>query len=77
MGTEMTSRRAAILTAVAALSALTGCANVKPWQHDVLARSGMQIDADPLISGADGHIYFSREASKGGSAFGGGGCGCN
>ena len=56
---------------------LAGCANVKPWEREVLSRPGMQLDPDPLISGCEDHIYFSREASKGGRGFGGGGCGCN
>lgn len=58
---------------------LTGCTSwgVKPWQRGVLARPEMQLDSTPLISGLDDHIYFSKEASSGGRAFGGGGCGCN
>jgi hypothetical protein len=59
------------------LTLLSGCAGVKPWQREELARQGMQLDPDPLISSADDHIYFSREASKGGRSYGGGGCGCN
>lgn len=57
--------------------ALQGCASVKPWEHDLMAEPGMQVDTNPTISAADDHIYFSREASKGGRGFGGGGCGCN
>jgi len=56
---------------------LSGCAGVKPWERDILSRPGMQIDASPMISACDDHIYFSREASQGGRGFGGGGCGCN
>jgi hypothetical protein len=56
---------------------LAGCANVKPWQRDVLSRPGMQVDPNPLIAACDDHIYFSREATKGGRSYGGGGCGCN
>jgi len=58
-------------------SLLAGCANVKPWQRQQLSYPGMQIDPEPLITSCDEHIYFSREASKGGRSFGGGGCGCN
>ena len=69
------------LTLIAALLAagafLSGCANVKPWERETLSMPGMQVDPEPLIDGADDHIYFSREASKGGRSFGGGGCGCN
>lgn len=56
---------------------LTGCATTKPWERDILSLRGMQLDPDPMISGAEDHTYFSREASKGGRGFGGGGCGCN
>ncbi|HEX2493127.1 MAG TPA: DUF4266 domain-containing protein [Steroidobacter sp.] len=66
----------AIWLAAAAL-ALTGCANVEPWQRDVLARPEMSPDAAPLDGAIDDHIYFSKEASSGGRGFGGGGCGCN
>jgi hypothetical protein len=37
----------------------------------------MQLDSNPARNGNDDHMYFSREASSGGSGFGGGGCGCN
>jgi hypothetical protein len=80
----VTNRRKYALFITLALSAmlLAGCAGmkpaaVKPWEHDILARPGMQVDSDPVMSSADDHIYFSREASKGGNGFGGGGCGCN
>ena len=61
------------------LAALTGCSSlgVQPWERDVLARPDMALDADPLDAAIDDHIYFSKEASSGGRAFGGGGCGCN
>lgn len=61
-----------------ALSA-SACSNmeVKPWQRGTLARADMQLDAHPIQSGFDDHIYFSKEAASGGRGFGGGGCGCN
>jgi len=55
----------------------SGCANVEPWERDVLARPEMSLDADPVDAALDDHIYFSKEASSGGRGFGGGGCGCN
>ena len=57
----------------------TGCSRfgVKPWERDVLALPAMQLDAAAVDLGLDDHIYFSKEASSGGRAFGGGGCGCN
>jgi len=64
-----------ILVALALL--LSGCSTVKPWERDLLAKPHMALDSDPLQTGFDEHIYFSKEASSGGRGFGGGGCGCN
>lgn len=62
------------------LSALAGCAmqlGVQPWERDLLAAPGMEIDADPIETALNEHIYFSKEASTGGLGTAGGGCGCN
>jgi hypothetical protein len=70
-----------MLTALvlAATVALGGCGTLgaKPWDHDLLAEHAMQVDAYPLETTIDDHIYFSKEASSGGRSFAGGGCGCN
>lgn len=50
---------------------------VKPWERDLLAAKKMQLAPAPLEAALDDHIYFSKEASTGGSGVGGGGCGCN
>ena len=50
---------------------------VKPWQKESLARDDMQLVTDVMDSAVDDHLYFSREASTGGSRVQGGGCGCN
>ncbi len=57
----------------------SGCAGmgVKPWEHDLLAEKGMELDPNPIQSSFDDHIYFSKEASSGGRSYSGGGCGCN
>lgn len=57
----------------------TGCASlgVEPWERDLLAKDEMALNASPLDSALDDHIYFSKEGSSGGKSFGGGGCGCN
>ncbi len=62
-----------------ALASLAGCASVgiKPWERDILARPEMALDANPIDTAFDEHIYFSKEAASGGRGFGGGGCGCN
>jgi hypothetical protein len=62
---------------LATFAALAGCANVKPWEREVLARPDMQLDANALDTAFDDHIYFSKEGTSGGRGFGGGGCGCN
>lgn len=58
---------------------LLGCFDlgVKPWERDLLAQDDMNIISEPLESGLNDHIYFSKEASSGGQGFAGGGCGCN
>ena len=61
------------------LVSVSGCANlgVEPWERDLLAKKEMGLNASPVDSALDDHIYFSKEASSGGKSFGGGGCGCN
>lgn len=61
----------------ALLGAQIGCANVKPWERDALAREDMAWDSDPQWSQLQGHIRFSKEAGMPGNTGGGGGCGCN
>lgn len=58
---------------------LAGCANlgVQPWERDLLAKDEMALDAEGVDLALDDHIYFSKEATSGGRAFAGGGCGCN
>jgi hypothetical protein len=57
----------------------SGCAvqRVQPWERDILAQKKMQLVPDATQNALDDHIYFSKEASCGGDAVGGGGCGCN
>ena len=61
------------------LSSLTACSSlgVKPWERDLLAKNSMPITIAPLANVIDDPTSFSKEASSGGRAFGGGGCGCN
>lgn len=58
---------------------LSGCSTmgVQPWERDVLAERGMEVDPDVIVTALDEHIYFSKEASTGGLGTAGGGCGCN
>lgn len=66
----------AALLAAASLGS-SGCTVVKPWDRDMLSRSDMAFDADPLETSRRDHTYFSKEATPPGGAGGGGGCGCN
>ena len=56
---------------------LTGCANVDPWDRNILAKESMTLRPDPLGSTMRNHIEFSREGTQGATGAGGGGCGCN
>lgn len=73
-------RRAAITALISSLALLgAACTSIgpQPWEKDLMARKEMQVDTHPLLTAAEEHIYFSKEASSGGRAFAGGGCGCN
>ena len=61
------------------MSSLAACSMqpVQPWERDILAQRKMQLDPYPNDRALDDHIYFSKEASRGGAGVGGGGCGCN
>jgi len=56
---------------------ISACAEVKPWDRDLLADKYMALVPSPLDNALDAHIYFSKEAASGGQGIGGGGCGCN
>jgi hypothetical protein len=56
---------------------IAGCATVHPWDRDLLAEKKMSFNPTPMLQSIDEHIYFSKEASMGGTSVGGGGCGCN
>ena len=60
------------------LLTLVGCQAVMPWQKATLALDTMKPAGPlPALSKQDLHVYTSREAVKGGTGIGGGGCGCN
>jgi len=69
--------RALATVAVIAVLLLGGCAEVKPWDRDLLAQKHMQLVPAPVDNALDEHVYFSKEAASGGQGVGGGGCGCN
>ena len=55
----------------------SGCQPVQAWERGTLAKPEMAIDADPMETTLNSHIFFSKEASNGGHNAAGGGCGCN
>jgi hypothetical protein len=65
------------LVALILCSGAAGCATVKPWDRDVLAKPEMQFVTCAQLHAIDEHVYFSKGASLGGSSLAGGGCGCN
>lgn len=60
-----------------ALAAAAGCARVKPYQREYLARPAMVSDRDPGQMRFSQHQTGSREGADGGTGEPGGGCGCN
>ena len=72
------SRRIVVLAGLAVAAAvLGGCQRVQPYERGELAQPKMQLPPHPVDAFLDAHIYFSKEASRGGAGGGGGGCGCN
>lgn len=66
-----------LLLLVLAMMSACSSMGVEPWERDILSKDEMQLTTDAAEAATDDHIYFSKEASSGGRAFGGGGCGCN
>lgn len=57
---------------------LTGCVStVEPWEKGRFAKTEMQLEPDSMNASFKRHVYFSKEASSGGTSTSGGGCGCN
>jgi len=66
-----------LLSGCSTLKDMAKVEEVKPWQKGILAKPEMLLAGDPVDGYVDDHIYFSKEASTGGTGVGGGGCGCN
>lgn len=74
----MRSALALCLAALPLSGLLCGCESVQPWEKATLAKETMSaVGPVPGLSKIDQHIYTSKEATKGGTGVGGGGCGCN
>lgn len=60
---------------------LAGCHMITPvqsWEKGTLAKSTMRASGPVSTVGSTAnHVYTSKEAVKGGTGVGGGGCGCN
>lgn len=61
---------------------VSGCSSaiqdVKPWEKENFSKESMKADGgNKLFYNFQKHIYFSKEATKGGGGVAGGGCGCN
>ena len=66
-----------LILLVSALYFASACTFVKPWERGQLAEPRMAFDPDPMETGMNDHMYYSKEGSSSGSAVTGGGCGCN
>jgi hypothetical protein len=66
-----------ILGGCSIIEPMTKVEKVQPWQKGTLAKKQLALEGDAIDRYVDEHIYFSKEASTGGTGVGGGGCGCN
>jgi hypothetical protein len=66
-------RRALLVLALASI----GCATVRPWQRERLARRCMEMDAPGGTASFDAHVRAVRSGDVPAAGAGGGGCGCN
>ena len=75
------ARASALLLCTAAAFSSLGCKSlltpVSPWERETLSRPDMAWDSDRALSSIRTHVFYSKEASRGGSGATGGGCGCN
>jgi len=59
------------------LALASGCARVKPYERELLAKPTMTFQPDPHEDVLDLHMLEAREGAVGGYGSAGGGCGCN
>lgn len=68
----------ALLMAAGLLAGCQAIQDVQPWEKSTLALETMKAGGPvPVLGSVDQHVYTSKEAVKGGTGIGGGGCGCN
>jgi len=73
---DAVKRLLAVLVAVA-LGASSGCATVRPWEREDLAKPAMRVGGDPDESAQLDHTFAARESAMGAGSSAGGGCACN
>jgi len=73
--------KASLRLALIAVLLLEGACSIQPWvkpyERDRLADPIMTWDRDATSAEYIGHVYDSREGSRGATGTAGGGCGCN
>jgi hypothetical protein len=67
----------AVIVAIILSICGAGCARVRPYQREHLAKRSMVGDQSPGEARFERHARGSREGADGGSGEPGGGCGCN
>ncbi|MBW1832142.1 MAG: DUF4266 domain-containing protein [Deltaproteobacteria bacterium] len=70
-------RHALKLAIVLALGTAAGCATVKPYEREYLARPSMDFEREATEARFYTHVLDAREGATGGLGTAGGGCGCN
>jgi hypothetical protein len=65
------------LSLPALILCLQACEPVEPWERGDLAKPQMALDPNPTNNALRAHTFAAREATQGGNAGVGGGCGCN
>jgi hypothetical protein len=69
--------RSPSVAVLATLLAAAGCATVRPYRREHLARRTMIDDRTPGERRFEQHAHGAREGADGGTGEAGGGCGCN
>ena len=65
------------ITLLCGLILLCGCAQVRPYEREMLSDPIMSFSRNALSDQYLEHVYEVREAARGATSSQGGGCGCN
>jgi hypothetical protein len=68
-----------IMISLLLMLSLSGCIQtVHSWEKEQLSKQIMKEEnGNTLLQATKAHIYYSKEATIGGTGLSGGGCGCN